>query len=171
MRNGRFFVHLGDTGQETLSDTVFDEETLYVVTWVVNDDDVVYRLPPQELRTVPHAVTAKRAIEFEVKESLTVDSITPRGPTLEIAGGVSTTGPSTLRGPINVTGDLIVSGITRLNSRRGNLGTKPSDGNWHTVVSGLNGVHVYELVVRASKGSCHGIGPRVLQSTLQRGDP
>ena len=158
VRNGRFLVHLGAGDQTSLPNSVFDQRPLYVVTWVVNGSGV-FRLPPQKLEKVPHAVTAERANSFEVMGDLTVDSITPRGSTLEIEGGINTTGLSTLSGPaLNVTGDLNVSGITRLNSRRGNLGTKPSDGNWHTVVSGLHGTHVYELVVRASKGACHGIG-------------
>jgi hypothetical protein len=71
VRNGRFLVHLGASGQESLPNTIFDQRPLYVVTWIVNGSGV-FRLPPQKLETIPHAVTAERANSFEVMENLTV---------------------------------------------------------------------------------------------------
>jgi hypothetical protein len=78
VRNGRFLVHLGEaeTGQQSLGDDVFDASELYVVAWVMQDPqnpNAVFRLPPQRLQTVPHAVTAKRATKFTVTDELKVD--------------------------------------------------------------------------------------------------
>ena len=69
VRNGRFLVHLGASGQTALPNSVFDQRPLYVVTWVVNASGV-FRLPPQALDKVPHAVTAERANSFEVMGDL-----------------------------------------------------------------------------------------------------
>ena len=65
VRNGRFLVHLGEEGQSPLADSVFDQRPLSVVAWVVNGNGE-FRLPPQTLEKVPHAVTAERAHDFNV---------------------------------------------------------------------------------------------------------
>ena len=72
VRNGRFLVHLGaEDHQRALNDSVFDTRPLYVVAWVVNSTGT-FRLPPQKLDKVPHAVTAERATSFTVTQNLTV---------------------------------------------------------------------------------------------------
>lgn len=77
VRNGRFLVHLGEEndGYQPLEESVFDTRPLYVVTWVVNNSGT-FRLPPQKLEKVPHAVTAERAHEFHVEGSLRVNGST-----------------------------------------------------------------------------------------------
>ena len=82
VRNGRFLVHLGASGQTALPDSVFDQRPLYVVTWVVNTSGA-FRLPPQALDKVPHAVTAERANSFEVMGDLNVQG------NASIAGNIS----------------------------------------------------------------------------------
>ena len=83
VRNGRFLVHLGEEeyGQQPLKDSTFTPdpptEYFYVVTWVVKDSGGVFRLPPQKLGKVPHAVTAERAHGFEVHGVLKVNEIEP----------------------------------------------------------------------------------------------
>ena len=92
VRNGRFLTHLGEAladdpenSQTEIPDSVFDNISLYVVTWVAQEleggDYSMFRLPPQKLETVPHAVTAKRANGFEVAETLKVDQIEPNSAT------------------------------------------------------------------------------------------
>ena len=84
VRNGRFLIHLGEAladdlenSQTEIADSVFNNTSLYVVTWVAQEVEgggySTFRLPPQKLETVPHAVTAKRANGFEVTGDLTVD--------------------------------------------------------------------------------------------------
>ena len=83
VRNGRFFVHLGETDvaeeyrQVAISDITFDVRPLYVVTWVAQPLDGgghrIFRLPPQKLATVPHAVTAERANGFHVRGDLRIE--------------------------------------------------------------------------------------------------
>ena len=84
VRNGRFLVHLGEAlandienSQIEILDSNFDHATLYVVTWVAQEVDGdgynVFRLPPQKLGKVPHAVTAQRANGFEIKGDLQID--------------------------------------------------------------------------------------------------
>jgi hypothetical protein len=63
VRNGRFLVHLGEEGQSLLAKSIFDARTLSVIAWVVNSNGI-FRLPPQALTNVPHAVTAERSIEL-----------------------------------------------------------------------------------------------------------
>lgn len=90
VRNGRFLIHLGAEPQHPLPSRSLDQRPLYVVTWVKNARGV-FRLPPQKLTTVPHAVTAERASSFEVRDALTVDQITPRE-RLVISGDVDVQG-------------------------------------------------------------------------------
>ena len=112
VRNGRFLVHLGEieTGQQSLGDDVFDASELYVVAWVMQDPqnpNAVFRLPPQRLQTVPHAVTAKRANGFEVTGTLKVDTISPRtaGSSVEITSGLQTD-------DVEVSGSLSLKGTS-----------------------------------------------------------
>ena len=89
MRNGRFLAHLGEEehGQQPLKDSTFTPapsvDDFYVVTWVVKDSGGVFRLPPQKLGKVPHAVTAERADSFEVLGELIV------GGSARVSGGVN----------------------------------------------------------------------------------
>ena len=84
VRNGRFLAHLGEEehGQQPLKDSTFTPDPpaddFYVITWVVKDSGGVFRLPPQKLGKVPHAVTAERALDFEVQGVLKVDHIQSR---------------------------------------------------------------------------------------------
>ena len=92
VRNGRFLVHLGTGDQTSLPNSVFDQRPLYVVTWVVNANGV-FRLPPQALDKVPHAVTAERAKSFEVTGTLKVDQIEPNiGDKVEVVGDLNIQG-------------------------------------------------------------------------------
>lgn len=88
VRNGRFLAHLGEEehGQQPLKDSTFTPaspvDDFYVVTWVVKDSGGVFRLPPQKLGKVPHAVTANIATSFEIhgnpkeRGKIKVDSFT-----------------------------------------------------------------------------------------------
>ena len=87
VRNGAFLVHLGDStqgSQPSLYDSIFSlysenlaadgsvesrtAKVLYLVIWVQPDPTAdPKRLPPQKLNTVPHAITARQAVDFEVK--------------------------------------------------------------------------------------------------------
>lgn len=73
VRNGRFLVNLGEAGeQQPLSDLIFDDPKLYVVTWVVRSDQEIYRLPPQKIERVPYAISALRVrqrVLYQIKEA------------------------------------------------------------------------------------------------------
>ena len=92
VRNGRFLVHLGDTGQNQteLTDSIFDTQPLYVVAWIVKNSgqNTVFRLSPQKLEKVPHAITAERANSFEVKGDLTVQGQLWANRGVRVSGGV-----------------------------------------------------------------------------------
>jgi hypothetical protein len=105
VRSGRFLVHLGEAladdaenTQVEIPDREFDNVTLYVITWVAQEVDGggynVFRLPPQKLETVPHAVTAKRANGFEVMGKLEVSGAT------ELKAGLSVDGLAEFKGDI-----------------------------------------------------------------------
>lgn len=75
-------VHLGAESQQSpLNDSVFDTRPLYVVAWFVNSTGT-FRLPPQKLEKVPHAITAERAHDFEVSDTLTTHALILGGKSL-----------------------------------------------------------------------------------------
>ena len=112
VRNGRFLVHLGASGQTALPDSVFDQRPLYVVTWVVNASGV-FRLPPQALDKVPHAITAERANSFEVMGDLRVEG------DLQVIGDVNLTGQITspISSRVRQPGELILRYASTVLSR------------------------------------------------------
>ena len=59
-----------------------------------------FRLPPQKLGVVPHAVTAERAVDFEVSGTLKVDTISAH----------------TVNGPVEVTSNLQLNRGLTVNS-------------------------------------------------------
>ena len=105
VRNGRFLVHLGEDaeGHDTLEMSIFDTHPLYVVTWVINSSGT-FRLPPQKLQTVPHAVTAERATNFEVTHELRVKTIRAHGAntTIEVVDDLELASNLRLEGVIHM---------------------------------------------------------------------
>ena len=80
VRQGRFLAHVGEVLDQGLhrpmADLVLDAQPLYLVVWILPDESdsaSIRRLPPQRLQSVPHAVTARRATDFEIKGDLQVD--------------------------------------------------------------------------------------------------
>ena len=151
VRNGRFLVHLGDDarGQELLEDKIFTPDLpaddLYVVTWVVKDSGVVFRLPPQKLGKVPHAVTAERANGFEVMGTLRVDEIEPRtlGASIQVNGGLSVNNDLTVNNGLY---RKVMTGQTGLNSL---LDIEITTG------SGGNSLYTITLFISHCGGGCH----------------
>lgn len=121
VRKGRFLVHLGGGQQRPLQDSVFDHESLYVVAWVWNGSGI-FRLPPQRLNAVPHAVTAKRATHFEVTGTLTADTLVARELTADTV---------TVNNDLRVTRELTADTVTVNNDLRvtGHL-TPHYDSGW-----------------------------------------
>ena len=175
VRNGRFLVHLGAAGQTALPDSIFDQRPLYVLTWVVNGSGV-FRLPPQKLEKVPHAVTAERANSFEVMGNLSVAGTLQAHGATELKEGVSVDGLAEFRGDVKADrlqartngGNLEIASPLRVGSTisdmltitemRGPTGTVATDGEWHNIVTGVNGLRAYQVVARASKAACHSMG-------------
>ena len=83
VRNGRFLVNLGEipmnengeyvTTHRALPKDRFQSDGLHLVIWVEKANGDSFRLPPQKFNTVPYAITAQQAMDFEVKGDLTVD--------------------------------------------------------------------------------------------------
>ena len=123
VRHGRFLAHLGDEGQIGLSNSIFDSNSLYVVVWIVQEissnEYKYHRLPPQKLNTVPHAVTASRALSFEVADTLTV------GGDLNVQGALNVAETSTLDDHLVVSGTSSLNDGATLGSRTHYLPTAP----------------------------------------------
>ena len=146
VRNGRFFVHLGETeaGQQPLGDDVFDASELYVVVWLMQDTEnpnAVFRLPPQRLQTVPHAVTAKRANGFEVGGLLKVDAMSPN-----------------LSDQIRVHGELEADSFITSSLIGKHKGSVVSDGEWHDILPSSAELNVYRVVTFVNKSGCNSVG-------------
>ena len=174
VRNGRFLVHMGAAGQTALPDSTFDQRPLYVVTWVVNGSGV-FRLPPQKLDKVPHAVTAERANSFDVMGDLSVEGTLQVDGGAELKAGVSVEGLAEFKGDVRADrlqtrtngGDLEITSPLRVgsmdstmltvNEMRGPTGAVVADGQWHNIVTDVNGVRAYQVVASASKPACHGM--------------
>ena len=77
---------LDENTQRALPRDHFKSKDVHLVIWVHKTNGNVSRLPGQHLKTVPYAITAYQADDFEVKGDLTVVGKTHLGDDLDVDG-------------------------------------------------------------------------------------